>query len=286
MPAPSHPVTFDTGKLRVSGERRGAPSADRPTVVFLHGGGQTRHSWSRTTERLAADGWATVALDARGHGDSEWDADGDYSMDGFAGDLIAVLEELPGPAVLVGASMGGLTSLVVAGEHPELVAGLVLVDVVIRLRQDGVDRIIDFMAAHPDGFATLDEVADAVAAHNPTRERPRNVDGLRKNVRQGPDGRWRWHWDPAFIRLTEVPGRIDDEGRLDDAARRIAVPTLLVRGVQSDVVDDEGVADLRERIAGAEVVDVAEAGHMVAGDDNDVFAGALEAYLERVGATR
>jgi pimeloyl-ACP methyl ester carboxylesterase len=281
-----HPVHFDTGVVRVAGERRDGDDDGRPTVLLLHGGGQTRHSWSRTTERLADAGWSTVALDARGHGDSDWAEDGDYSMDGFAGDLIAVLEGLSGPAVLVGASMGGLTSLVVAGERPELVAGLVLVDVVIRLRQDGVDRIIDFMAAHPDGFGSLDEVADAVAAHNPNRERPRNVEGLRKNVRQGPDGRWRWHWDPAFIRLTEVPGRIDDEGRLDDAARRVTAPTLVVRGVQSDVVDDEGVADLQRRIAGAEVVDVAQAGHMVAGDDNDVFAGALEAFLERVVVSR
>lgn len=274
---------FSAGGLRLSGERWAGGGGERPTVVLLHGGGQTRHSWGRTAARLATAGLTAVALDARGHGDSEWDRDRDYSLDAFAADLVTYLETLAGPAVLVGASLGGITALIVAGERPELVAGLVLVDVVIEIEPRGVDRIRDFMTANPDGFATLDEVADAIAAYNPLRKRPTKLDGLRKNVRQGADGRWRWHWDPAFMRIGDEPQRQIEPPRLERAAANVEAPTLIVRGAHSDVVSDAGLADMLRRIPGAEVADVAAAGHMVAGDDNDVFASALEGFLERIG---
>jgi non-heme chloroperoxidase len=272
---------FSSGRLRLTGERWEGDCRDGPTVVLLHGGGQTRHSWGRTGARLAAAGRTAVALDARGHGDSEWDPDRDYSLDAFATDLVAFLETLARPAVLVGASLGGITALIVAGERPDLVAGLVLVDVVIKIEPKGVDRIRDFMTANPDGFASLDEVADAIAAYNPLRKRPASLDGLRKNVRQGADGRWRWHWDPAFMRIGDEPQRQIEPPRLERAAAKVVAPTLIVRGAHSDVVSEAGLADMLRRIPSAEVADVAAAGHMVAGDDNDVFANALEGFLER-----
>jgi non-heme chloroperoxidase len=138
------------------------------------------------------------------------------------------------------------------------------------------------MTARPDGFGSLDEVADAIAAYNPVRARPRNLDGLRKNVRLGADGRWRWHWDPAFMRIDDEPQRHIDPARLRAAAARVTIPTLIVRGAQSDVVSDAGLADMLRRIPSARVTDVAEAGHMVAGDDNDVFALALDDFLGRL----
>jgi len=184
--------------------------------------------------------------------------------------------------VLVGASLGGITSLVAAGEHPGLARGLVLVDVVVRLEPEGVTRINDFMTAHADGFASLEEVADAIAAYNPLRRRPRNLEGLRKNVRQRSDGRWYWHWDPAFVRIDDEPQRDAGPERLRVAASRVTIPTLVVRGAQSDVVSDEGLADMLRLIPQAESVDVQSAGHMVAGDDNDVFADRLEAFLARL----
>jgi pimeloyl-ACP methyl ester carboxylesterase len=278
------PETFDfsAGGLRLRGERWRGDDGDAPAVVLLHGGGQTRHSWGRTASRLAAAGHTAIALDARGHGDSEWDPDRDYSLDAFAADLVTYLETLDGPAVLVGASLGGITALIVAGERPDLVAGLVLVDVVVEIEPKGVDRIRDFMTANPDGFANLDEVADAIAAYNPLRKRPTNLDGLRKNVRQGADGRWRWHWDPAFMRIGDEPKRQIEPLRLEAAAANVRAPTLIVRGAHSDVVSEAGVADMLRRIPSAEVADVATAGHMVAGDDNDVFATALEGFLRHI----
>jgi non-heme chloroperoxidase len=224
-----------------------------------------------------------IAADARGHGDSQWHPTHDYTLDGFVGDLLALLRTLEEPPVLVGASLGGITSLVAAGEHPGVARGLVLVDVVVTLEPQGTARIRAFLTAHRDGFATLEEAADAIAAYNPIRARPRNLDGLKKNLRRHPDGRWYWHWDPAFIQIADEPQRAADPDRLRAAASRLAIPTLLVRGAQSDVVSDAGMADMMRLVPTAESVEIGAAGHMVAGDDNDVFAASLGAFLARLG---
>jgi pimeloyl-ACP methyl ester carboxylesterase len=258
---------------------RWAAAAPRGVVVLLHGGGQTRHSWARTAQRLAAEGWTAVTVDARGHGDSDWHPTQDYTLDGFVGDLLALLPTLEAAPVLVGASLGGITALVAAGEHPGLAQGLVLVDVVVQLEPDGVDRILAFLAAHPDGFSSLEEVADAITAYNPIRRRPRSLEGLKKNVRLRPDGRWYWHWDPTFIQIADEPQRRVDPDRLRAAASHLLIPTLLVRGLHSDVVSDAGMADMMRLVQHAESVEIPAAGHMVAGDDNDVFATRLETFL-------
>ena len=282
MSVSPQPFRFDAGSIQIAGERWVGGDRGRAATVLLHGGGQTRRSWGRTAERIATGGRVAIALDARGHGDSQWDPAEDYSLDAFVADLVAFLESLDRPAVLVGASLGGTTALAVAGEHPGLVRGLVLVDVVIEVEPAGVKRIRDFMTAHADGFASLEEVADAIAVYNPQRKRPRTLDGLRKNVRLGQDGRWRWHWDPAFMRIGDEPRRGVTPARLRAAAAEVHVPTLIVRGARSDVVSDAGLADMLQCIPHAEVVGVAAAGHMVAGDDNDVFAAALEQFLDRI----
>ena len=258
---------------------RWAVAAPRGVVVLLHGGGQTRHSWARTAQRLAAEGWTAVTVDARGHGDSDWHPTQDYTLDGFVGDLLALLPTLEAAPVLVGASLGGITALVAAGEHPGLAQGLVLVDVVVQLEPDGGDLIVAFMAAHADGFSSLEEVADAITAYNPIRRRPRSLEGLKKNVRLRPDGRWYWHWDPTFIQIADEPQRRVDPDRLRAAASHLLIPTLLVRGLHSDVVSDAGMADMMRLVQHAESVEIPAAGHMVAGDDNDVFATRLGTFL-------
>lgn len=254
-------------------------AGDRGTVLLLHGGGQTRHSWHRSGSRFAEAGWTTYALDSRGHGDSDWDADGDYGIDLLVEDLRGVAAQLGVRPVLIGASMGGITSLVAQGEHPELARALVLVDIATRSEPKGIERILGFMRSAPDGFASLEEVADAISAYNPHRPRPKNLEGLKKNVRQGDDGRWRWHWDPAFLNGGDEHRRRASQERLEDAARAIQVPTLLVRGAQSDVVTAEGAEEFRQLIPHA-IVREAKAGHMVAGDDNDVFAAQVTEFLD------
>jgi pimeloyl-ACP methyl ester carboxylesterase len=275
---------FNSDGVQISGDRwpGGGPGE---VVVLLHGGGQTRHSWDRTAERLAAAGSIVLTVDARGHGESDWAPGRDYSIDDFVGDLLAFVATLDRAPVLVGASLGGITSLVAAGEHPGLARGLVLVDVVVSIERVGVNRIREFLTAHHDGFASLDDVAAAIEAYNPRRRRSRNLDGLRKNVRQRDDGRWYWHWDPAFISNDDEPQRRTDRQRLRQAASAITIPTLIVRGLQSDVVSDAGIADMQQLIPRAQIVDVPQAGHMVAGDDNDVFATRLTEFLASLDAT-
>jgi non-heme chloroperoxidase len=249
-------------------------------VVLLHGGGQTRHAWKGAGETLGAAGYHAVAFDARGHGDSDWAPEGDYGQDAMVRDLEAVVAALgQRRPVLVGASMGGGTSLVAVGEDHVDATALVLVDIAPRIEPEGTRKILEFMEQRPDGFDSLDQVADAIASYQPHRPRPRQLDGLAKNVRLGPDGRYHWHWDPQ-IRL----GRRNlqqRQARLEACARRLTLPTLLVRGGLSDVLSEQGVRGFLELCAHAEYVNVVDAGHMVAGDRNDAFAGAVIDFLAR-----
>ena len=263
--------------------------ADNPTVVLLHGGGQTRHSWTGTWKVLVDAGWRAWSVDLRGHGDSDWAPDGDYSLDGFAGDILALARSLPRPPILVGASLGGLASLVAVAESSEqerTARAVVLVDVAHKLEESGRDRIGAFMTGNLDGFASLEEAADAIAAYNPHRPRPSDLSGLAKNLRRRPGGRWVWHWDPAFIlgklgSTDETRSSVVDPGRLGWAVDNLRVPTLLVRGRSSDLLSEEGARDFLARVPHAEFADVAGAGHMVAGDRNEVFNRAILDFLAR-----
>jgi pimeloyl-ACP methyl ester carboxylesterase len=264
------------------------PADARGTVFLLHGGGQTRYSWQGTARTLAQAGWTAVSLDARGHGESGWAAGGDYSTDSLVADLVAVVAEYDGRGgvVLVGASMGGLTSLVAVGEGRVQARGLVLVDVAPRIEPGGADRIGAFMTARPEGYESLDEVAAAVAAYNPHRVRPPRLEGLRKNVRLREDGRWHWHWDPAFTAPTEdAASRVPDPARLREAAAALRIPTMLVRGVQSDILSEQGVREFMDLVPDAKYVDVRGAGHMVAGDDNDVFTREVIVFMDNLPDT-
>ena len=179
--------------------RQAASAADRPSVLFLHGGGQNRYSWKSTCQILADDGLHVVALDSRGHGDSDRAPDANYSVDALCADTHSVLDQIGRPTILIGASMGGMTAMPVAHEAgPEKVTKLVLVDVVPRYEKDGSARIREFMASGMDGFESLDEAAQAVAAYLPHRTKPRSPEGLKKNLRMR-DGRWFWHWDPRVV---------------------------------------------------------------------------------------
>ena len=259
-----------------------------PPVLFLHGGGQTRHAWGSAAARLAQAGFFAISIDLRGHGHSDWSPDGVYDMDRFGADVTSIAHSLGRPPTLVGASLGGLSSLVAVGESDELVArGLVLVDVTPRIEVDGRQKIQGFMRAGMRGFDSLDEAADLIADFIPHRPRPTDLSGLRKNLRQRGDGRWYWHWDPRWVGNNEG---VDGQGglvrydRLRDAASNVKIPTMLVRGRMSDIVSDEGVRELRELVPHAEVVDVAGAGHMVAGDKNDAFNEAVIDFVGRVAS--
>jgi pimeloyl-ACP methyl ester carboxylesterase len=263
------------------GDRWTPATRSTATAILLHGGGQTRHSWKRTGHHLAAAGLQVVTLDARGHGDSDWSADGHYDMDLLAEDVHRVIAEVGGPVTLIGASIGGLTGIAVADRWgPDEVSALILVDVVPRYDRGGVQRIRMFMRTGMAGFDSLDDAADAVAAYLPHRRRPSSVEGLRRNLRRRADGRWYWHWDPRVI-SPETLDRIPSD-HLDDAAARLRIPVMLVRGMLSDVVPDDVLAAFRERVPHAEVAELSAAGHTAAGDDNDAFSDAVVDFVGRV----
>jgi non-heme chloroperoxidase len=259
----------------------GDPSA--PPVLLLHGGGQTRHAWGGTAEALAREGWYAVSVDLRGHGESDWAPEGDYSVEGFVADVHACAATFATRPVLVGASLGGIAALLAEGEaDAPLSSALVLVDIAVRIEPAGAQRIIAFMQARPEGFASLQEAADAVASYLPHRRRPSDLSGLERNLRRGDDGRLRWHWDPAFLRPGQGPRPGQDPARLERAARRLRVPTLLVRGRLSDLLSEEGARHFLEIAPSTRFVDVSGAGHMVAGDRNDLFCDAVVEFLRGV----
>ena len=255
-------------------------------VLLLHGGGQTRRAWDMTARRIADAGMRAVTLDMRGHGESEWVAGGDYSFTAYGADAAAVVRQVAerfhaAPAA-VGASLGGLSSLIAELDHGPLLDALVLVDITPRMDVGGVARITGFMGERmAEGFASLDEAADAIAGYLPNRQRPRSLEGLRKNLRQDTDGRYRWHWDPAFINGARNIGFRGRETMEDVQARLpdLHLPVLLVRGMQSELVHEDFVREFVELAPNATHVDVGGAGHMVAGDRNDVFCAAILDFL-------
>jgi pimeloyl-ACP methyl ester carboxylesterase len=256
-------------------------------VLLLHGGGQTRHAWAKTGFALARAGWRAVALDQRGHGDSAWSPEGRYAAPDFAADAavvaVTMAQEHGAPPVAIGASLGGIASLLACTRGARL-AGLVLVDVVPRMDPRGVEHVQGFMRARAaEGFTSPEEAAEAIAAYLPHRPRPTSLEGLRKNLRLSPDGRWRWHWDPRFLdgERTINTGWEAIEEELVEGARRLAVPTLLVRGGSSELVTPEAARAFMALAPGSEFVDVPAARHMVAGDRNDAFASAVLEFLAR-----
>lgn len=255
-------------------------------VLLFHGGGQTRHAWDTTARRLAERGMKAITVDLRGHGESEWVASGNYAFENFCEDTVAIIRSVRktfgvDPAA-VGASLGGLTSLAAEARFGPLLNALTLVDITPRMDPDGVAKIQGFMGERMrEGFASLDEAAAAVAKYLPNRRRPASHDGLRKNLRLGPDGRYRWHWDPAFIE-SETGINAGSTAFMDDLMSRIPgvhLPILLTRGMQSELVHDHHAREFVALAPNASYIDIGGAGHMVAGDKNDIFCDAILDFL-------
>lgn len=251
-----------------------------PTLLFAHGFGQTRGAWGGTVAALAQQGCRCVAYDARGHGESARTPGGEYHMQQFADDLLALAHDQPSPPVLVGASMGGLLGLVVAGEtRPSPFRALVLVDITPRWETAGVERILAFMQAHPDGFADYAEAAAQIAAYLPQRAARKSEAQLRPLLRAGADGRLRWHWDPALLAGELLRESERYQPRLLEAAAKVDVPVLLLSGERSDVVSQATIGEFLQLVPQARHVQVAGATHMVAGDANDAFTRAIAGFV-------
>ncbi len=254
-----------------------------PLVIMLHGGGQTRHSWKGVAAKIADLGFHVIAHDLRGHGESFWDSDGDYTFDAHRDDLIKIIQKLGKKANLVGASLGGMISLSLAGHEEENkhCSGLIMVDIGMRPNDEGSDRIVEFMRSGAKGFASVEEAADAVSGYLPHRERPKDISGLKKNLRLKEDGRYYWHWDPLFLTDRTGMGEVREERfkQLENSAKRIAVPTLLVQGALSDILTNKEKEEFLNAVPHAKFAEIQQATHMVVGDKNDIFAEAIVDFL-------
>lgn len=258
--------------------------ADGPQILFLHGSGQARQSWGKGLKQAARRGYRAITLDQRGHGDSDWAQDGNYDLPYFANDLRVVLGQFDTPPIVVGASLGGLVAMLVSATDPDAMRALVLVDITARVEMDGAKEVMDFMGSAKDGFASLDEAADAVSAYLPHRPRPKDTSGLARNLRLR-NGRYFWHWDPKLTSMGPDPKNTRiDPNRLQTAASALKIPTLLVRGGRSRIVSEQGAREFQELVPHAEFVDIAGAHHMVAGDANDTFNDAILDFIDRLEA--
>jgi pimeloyl-ACP methyl ester carboxylesterase len=267
-------------------EKRGAAHA--PALVFAHGFGQTRHAWALSAAALACEGWQCITSDARGHGESGWRADGEYEFAQFVDDLLDVARSAPAKPILIGASMGGLLGLIAQAEH-DVFAALVLVDITPRWEPAGIERILAFMRAHPQGFASIDEAIAAIAHYLPHRAARYRDDQdasgrLRKMLVRTDNGRLRWHWDPRLLERIAADGA-NQQQHLLDAARRIRVPTLLISGEHSDIVSDATIAEFQHCVPHAQHVRVARATHMIVGDRNDAFTDAVRTFIQPLRPT-
>ncbi len=258
---------------------------DKP-VLFLHGGGQTHHSWGDSAKIISENGYYAIALDARGHGDSSWSETGDYHVEDLGNDLKEVIKQLGKSPALVGASMGGLTSLIAQGESDTTISSaIILVDIAPKTEQKGIERIFAFMSSNKHGFASIEEAAESVAAYLPNRTKPKDHSRLEKNLRLRADGRYYWHWDMKMLELWKsiTPDQqIKNEERMYKAAKNLKVPTMIVRGGMSDVVSEKVMAEFLDEVPHVRSVNVSDAGHMVAGDSNHAFTNAVLEFLREV----
>jgi pimeloyl-ACP methyl ester carboxylesterase len=256
-------------------------NAQNPPVILAHGGGQTRHAWGETAKRLAENGWYAITIDLRGHGESSWAKNGDYTIMSFAEDLQLLCSQMHQKPVIIGASLGGLAGIMAEGTSSKsYLSALILVDVTPSIEKKGVDKILGFMGQNvKEGFASLEHAGEAIAAYLPHRKRPKSLDGLKKNLRLDDDGRYRWHWDPKFMDQGKMPESVSEDNPMVDAARLLTIPTLLVRGKLSELVSEASALQFKELVPHSEFVDVSDAGHMIAGDKNDIFTDAILKFM-------
>lgn len=266
--------------LRLVGDRRGSASA--PPVLLLHGSGQSRYSWSAAATALAAGGWQTVTLDLRGHGASGRAAGGAYRLDDFTHDVMAVVEALAAPPVLIGASMGGSLALLATAElGPGRVRGIVLADSTHRSDDAGQADLTAFARGAAEGYRTPEDACRALASLQLGSSDPPHPDRVRPLLQEA-DGRFWWPWDPGFARLWAEVGdedRAANAASILEAAQRVDSPMLLVRGGASRVVTEEIAAEFRAAVPSVQYRELAGVGHMLTGDDNDAFIEAIEPFL-------
>lgn len=249
----------------------------RPPLLCFHGITQTAHSWDEVAEALA-DEYHVLCFDQRGHGDTSWPEDADYTRQSMAADIEALAVALGLPRFfLAGMSMGGINSMTFTAAHPERVAALVIVDVSPEIKKEGVENIRKFVQAS-DILDSFEAFVERAHAFNPRRSRENIESRLRHNLKQLPDGRWTWKYDPRLRGGMGRPGENPKGGLWDDVAK-ITCPTLLLKGDESDILSTDGATRLQEAIPGSSLVVIPGAGHSVMGDNPVAFTAAVRQFL-------
>jgi esterase len=252
-----------------------------PAVLFLHGGGLTAHTWDLVCLALRASAHC-IALDQRGHGDSEWSPGVDYGSDAHVRDLAALIDRLGlRRPVLVGQSMGALNALTYAADHADSLAGLVLVDMTPDVKMSGAKRIFDFVTA-PAELDSVEAFVERAMEFNPHRDPRLLRRSLLHNLRRLPDGRWTWKYDRRQMTSERFDELRNEIGALPERLGAVTCPTLVVRGERSDAVTPESAQGLAEALPNAEWTTVADAGHTVQGDNPRGLAETLEGFFRRI----
>jgi pimeloyl-ACP methyl ester carboxylesterase len=251
----------------------GQPGA--PTVLLLHGGNQSAHSWDLVSLHFSSH-YHVFALDQRGHGDSEWSRDVDYSVDAKAADALAFIEDQGlGLPIVVGHSMGGLVAMRMVLSGPAVVRGMVLVDVGPELSPKGVGVIHDFVV-HNVEFDDLDEFLDNVARYDRFRSREHIARTVKYNMLRRADGKY-----VSKVDHRRVPEPTAEPLRVGDLAT-VAYPILVVRGAESDILEPEAAERFVAALSDGRLVTVADAGHNVHGANTAGFLEAVGPFLARL----
>lgn len=251
-------------------------------VVFVHGGAQNAHTWDTVALAL---GRPVLAIDLPGHGHSHWREDHAYTPQNLADDIAVVIADLaPDAELVVGMSLGGLTSMELAVRHPALVRKLVMVDITPGVNQQKAKAVIDFVDG-PQEFASFDDLLARTIEFNPTRSESSLRRGILHNAAQRLDGSWHWRYDrtghtrPKDDEQAAMLAADPNASPLWDDFGAIAAPLTIVRGSTSPVVDDEDIAEARRRQPNADVIVVDGAGHSVQGDRPIELAAILDDLL-------
>ena len=247
-------------------------------ILFLHGGALTAHTWDLCCLALR-DEFHCMALDQRGHGDSDWAPDANYSIAAQRDDVKGVADGLGLDGfVLVGMSMGAINALAYATHYPETLSALVLIDAGPNVRRPGSSRIRDFVngGAEP---ATLEAIIERALAFNPRRDPLILRRSLMHNLRQQPDGNWTWKYDRQRFQRMGGEQHVAERRGLADGLTKITCPTLVVRGAESDVFHDEDAERLATGLPDGRWVKIPKAGHTVQGDNPKDLVATLREFL-------
>lgn len=266
--------------LRLAGEVHGG--AQGQSILLLHGGGQSRSAWRGAARRLAAAGYRACAFDLRGHGDSDWSPDAAYGLDAFVMDLVAAIEAMGSPAILVGASFGGHVAVLTAARRPDLCRALLLADVTPWIDEAAGDHFRGTLRTSADGFASVEEAAAMIARLHGDPATLADPARLRRHMRIGADGRLHWKWDMRFLNDAHLR-RGGEQGLFVAEALKLSVPVLVMAAEHSNLTTQAEIDAFRNAVPGVEAVTIAGARHMLTGDVNDAYAEAIIAFIERLG---